>query len=36
MFPTIPSELVSSAIELVGCFFAVVVAFVTLSITARG
>ncbi len=36
MFPTIPSELVSSAIELVGCFLAMIAALVTLSITTRG
>jgi hypothetical protein len=36
MYPTVPSELFSSAVELVSYFLTMVAVLVTLTITARG
>jgi hypothetical protein len=36
MYPTIPTELLSGAVELVICLFTMVAVFITLTITSRG
>ena len=36
MYPTIPTELLSGAVELVVCLFTMVAVFITLTITSRG
>jgi hypothetical protein len=36
MYPTVPAELFSGAVELVACLFTMIAVLITLTITSRG